>query len=87
MQACVLDAYSCKCVGWKVSKCIDAQLTVDALDMALATREVCPEIIHHGNSRGAICCATTGKHWSKSEHVGSGQPLSQRQVRKFCTRR
>ena len=47
--ACILDAYSRKCVGWKVSKRIDAQLAVDALEMALATREVSPGLIHHSD--------------------------------------
>ncbi len=47
--ACVLDAYSRKCVGWKLSKRIDAQLALDALESALTAREVSPGLIHHSD--------------------------------------
>ncbi len=59
--ACVLDAYSRKCVGWKLSKRIDAQLALDALDMALATREVSPGLIHHSD-RGVQYASTAYVH-------------------------
>jgi transposase InsO family protein len=36
--ACILDAYSRRCVGWKLSRSIDTQLTLAALAMALAAR-------------------------------------------------
>ncbi len=36
--AAILDAYSRKCVGWKLSKQIDTQLTLAALDDAIAHR-------------------------------------------------
>jgi len=55
--ACVLDAYSRKCVGWKLSKRIDAQLAVDALDMALASRDVSPGLVHHSD-RGVQYAST-----------------------------
>ncbi len=45
--AAILDAYSRKCVGWKLSKRIDGQLALDALEMALAARDVSPGLIHH----------------------------------------
>lgn len=38
--ACVLDAYSRRCVGWKLSRQIDTQLTLDALEMALTQRHL-----------------------------------------------
>lgn len=47
--ACVLDAYSRRCVGWKLSRQIDAQLTLDALDMALIQRRPAPGLIHHSD--------------------------------------
>ncbi len=55
--ACVLDAYSRKCVGWKLSKRIDAHLALDALDTALAAREVSPGLIHHSD-RGVQYAST-----------------------------
>ena len=66
--ACVLDAYSRKCVGWKLSKRIDAQLALDALDMALATREVGPGLIHHSD-RGVQYANTAYVHRLESVAV------------------
>ena len=45
--AAILDAYSRKCVGWKLSKRIDTQLALGALEAALATRNVKAGLIHH----------------------------------------
>ena len=47
--ACVLDAYSRRCVGWKLSRQIDTPLTLDALEMALAQRQPAPGLIHHSD--------------------------------------
>ena len=47
--ATLLDAYSRKCVGWNLSKRIDASLALGALEKALATREVRPGLIHHSD--------------------------------------
>ncbi len=47
--ACVLDAYSRRCVGWKLSRQIDTQLTLDALEMALIQRRPAPGLIHHSD--------------------------------------
>lgn len=47
--ACVLDAYSRRCVGWKLSRHIDTQLTLTALEMALAQRRPAPGLIHHSD--------------------------------------
>lgn len=47
--AAVLDAYSRRCVGWQLSRCIDASLTLAALDMALSSRRVEPGLVHHSD--------------------------------------
>ncbi len=47
--ACVLDAYSRRCVGWQLSREIDTTLTLDALDHALAQRCPLPGLIHHSD--------------------------------------
>lgn len=47
--ATILDAYSRKCVGWNLSTRMDAQLTLGALEEALATRDVKPGLIHHSD--------------------------------------
>jgi len=47
--ACVLDAWSRRCVGWQVSTTIDTTLTLAALDQALTTRRPAPGLIHHSD--------------------------------------
>ena len=47
--ACVLDGWSRRCVGWKVSRTIDTALTLAALDQALAVRRPAPGLIHHSD--------------------------------------
>ena len=47
--ACVLDAYSRRCVGWTLSRQIDTQLALDALEMALTQRHPAPGLIHHSD--------------------------------------
>lgn len=47
--ACVLDAYSRRCVGWQLARQIDTRLTLAALDHALATRPPAPGLIHHSD--------------------------------------
>ncbi len=55
--ACLLDAYSRRCVGWKLSKRIDTELALGALDMALTTRSIEPGLIHHSD-RGVQYAST-----------------------------
>lgn len=47
----VLDAFTKKCLGWQLSRKIDAQLCVDALEMAIRERTGTnfSEIIHHSD--------------------------------------
>ncbi|HET8908480.1 MAG TPA: IS3 family transposase, partial [Ktedonobacterales bacterium] len=47
--ACVLDAFSRRCLGWRLSRQIDTQLTLDALEMALTQRQPAPGLIHHSD--------------------------------------
>lgn len=47
--ACVLDAFSRRCVGWKLSRQIDTHLTRDALGMALVQRHPAPGLLHHSD--------------------------------------
>ncbi len=47
--ACILDAWSRRCVGWELSRSIDARLTLAALDRAVATRDPAPGLIHHSD--------------------------------------
>jgi putative transposase len=47
--ACVLDAWSRRCVGWTLSREIDTTLTLAALNQALTTRRPAPGLIHHSD--------------------------------------
>lgn len=47
--AVLLDAYSRRCIGWAISRHIDTQLTLNALQMALHTRTIQPGLIHHSD--------------------------------------
>jgi transposase InsO family protein len=47
--AAILDAFSRRVIGWALSRWIDTALTLQALDHALATRQVAPGLIHHSD--------------------------------------
>jgi transposase InsO family protein len=47
--ACILDAWSRRCVGWHLSRTIDTRLTLAALEGALAARQPAPGLIHHSD--------------------------------------
>ncbi len=51
--AVILDAYSRRIVGWSLADHLRAELALDALDMALAGREVVPDGLIHHSERGA----------------------------------
>jgi transposase InsO family protein len=54
--ACILDAYSRRCVGWNLSRRMDAWLVLGALEDALATRDVRPGLIHHSDRGVQYAC-------------------------------
>jgi putative transposase len=47
----ILDLFSRRCIGWSLSRSIDTQLTLNALDMALQTRwnDNMTGLIHHSD--------------------------------------
>lgn len=47
--AVILDAYSRRVIGWNLSRRIDTQLTLVALETALACRTIGPGTIHHSD--------------------------------------
>jgi putative transposase len=47
--AAILDAYSRRVVGWELSLRIDADLTLAALERAIASRCPAPGLIHHSD--------------------------------------
>jgi putative transposase len=47
--AAILDAWSRRCVGWELSAHIDTDLTLAALERAIASRQPAPGLIHHSD--------------------------------------
>lgn len=55
--AVMLDAFSRRCIGWALARYLDARLPLAALRMALLTRDVPPELMHHSD-RGVQYAST-----------------------------
>jgi putative transposase len=66
--ATILDAYSRRCVGWALSRGIDTDLTLAALEMAVTTRQPGPELIHHSD-RGVQYAS--GRYVERLETIGA----------------
>jgi putative transposase len=64
--AAILDAYSRKCVGWKLSRRIDTQLALGALEAAVAVRPVKAGLIHHSDR---------GVQYASSEYIARLQSI------------
>lgn len=47
--AAIIDAFSRRCVGWEVSRQIDTELTLAALERAIASRRPAAGLIHHSD--------------------------------------
>lgn len=71
--AAVLDAYSRRCVGWQLSRCIDTNSALAALDTALSTRRVEAGLLHHSDRgvRYASCA-----YVERLESVGAHASMS-----------
>jgi putative transposase len=52
--AVILDAWSRRVVGWALSRRIDADLALAALEAAIASREPPPGCVHHSDSQSAL---------------------------------
>jgi putative transposase len=67
--ACILDAFSRRCIGWKLSRQIDTRLTVAALEMAIELRQPARGLIHHSDR---------GVQYASTEYVGRLEELGAR---------
>jgi transposase InsO family protein len=67
--ACILDAYSRRCIGWKLSRQIDTRLTLAALEMAIERRQPQPGLIHHSDR---------GVQYASAEYVGRLEEIAAR---------
>ena len=85
--AVILDLYSRKVIGWQISKKIDGQLALDALDMAIARRGPARGVIHHSD-RGVqyLCDAYRARLEEHGFHVScsaKGNPYDNAWVESF----
>ncbi len=64
--ASILDDYSRYCVGWSLSRWIDTRLTLEALEMALASRRPAAGVIHHSDR---------GVQYASGEYIGRLQEV------------
>jgi putative transposase len=71
--ACILDAYSRRCSGWKLSRQIDTRLTVAALEMASERRQPQLGLIHHSD-RGVQYASSA--YVSRLEEIGARVSMS-----------
>jgi len=54
--AVILDAFSRKVIGWAVQDHMKTELTLEALNMALATRHVTTGLVHHSDKGIQYAC-------------------------------
>lgn len=54
--AAILDAYSRKVIGYAISFALDTTMTLEALKMAIARRQLGPGVIHHSD-QGVQCAS------------------------------
>lgn len=71
--ACILDAFSRRCIGWKLARQIDAPLTLAALEMAIERRQPQIGLIHHAD-RGVQYAST--EYVSRLEAIGARVSMS-----------
>ena len=66
--ACVLDAWSRRCVGWHLSRTIDTRLALAVLDQALVARRPTSGLIHHSDCGVQYA---SGEYIARLEAVGA----------------
>jgi putative transposase len=71
--ACLLDACSRRCIGWRLSRQIDTALTLAALEMAIAQRQPAPGLLHHSD-RGVQYASTA--YVARLEQIGARLSMS-----------
>jgi transposase InsO family protein len=71
--AVVLDAFSRRVIGWSLADHLQASLALEALEMAMRTREVQPGLVHHSDRGVQYAC---GDYIQRLEAVGIQPSMS-----------
>lgn len=69
--AVVLDLYSRRIVGWAMSDSLHRQLVIEALQMALTTRQPAPGLLHHSDRGSQYASDDYQALLTKAEIIGS----------------
>jgi transposase InsO family protein len=85
--AVILDAYSRRCIGWALAPYLETALALEALQMALANREVTGELVHHSD-RGVQYASTAYTDLLKEQGIRismsrRGNPYDNAQAERF----
>jgi transposase InsO family protein len=85
--AVLLDAFSRRCIGWAISRHIDTQLTLAALQMALNTRTIRAGLIHHSDQgvqyAAADYVAVLHEHKIEISMSRTGNPYDNAKAERF----
>jgi putative transposase len=85
--AVLLDAFSRRCIGWAISRHIDTQLTLAALQMALNTRTIRAGLIHHSDQgvqyAAAAYVAVLHEHKIEISMSRTGNPYDNAKAERF----
>jgi transposase InsO family protein len=85
--AVILDAFSRRVIGWQMDSTLAAQLTIAALQKALAQRTITPNLVHHSD-RGSQYAANVyvdllNEHGIRISMSRSGNPYDNAQAERF----
>ena len=85
--AVVLDAYSRRCIGWALSRSLQAEVAVTALRMALGQRCIQPGIVHHSDRGVQYACgdyvALLEQHSFRISMSRAGNPYDNARAESF----
>jgi putative transposase len=85
--AILLDAFSRRVIGWALERHLMTELTLQALQMALATRTVKPGLMHHSDKGKQYCAAEYVslliKHQIRISMSRTGNPYDNAKAERF----
>ncbi|MFN0193200.1 MAG: IS3 family transposase [Aestuariivirga sp.] len=86
--AAILDAFSRRVIGWALEDHLRAELCLEALDMAIASRKPCPGSLIHHSDRGVqyACHGYAGRlkaHGIIPSMSGAGNPYDNAKAESF----
>ena len=85
--AVILDAYSRRVIGWALDRTLEDELTLEALQMAIARRVVQPGLVHHSDRGSQYAAedyrAELAKHGLNGSMGRRGNPYDNAKAESF----